>query len=105
MLVRSHAANECPLWVMRRHLVTSASCPLFPSKRTFVIALSMSAFVADMLASVAGVDAAVRLAPMTCRSENSELVDLHRRRPAQHLPGDIARHAALARGRGVLVDG
>jgi hypothetical protein len=49
--------------------------------------------------------AAVTLAPVTCRSENSELVDLHRRRPAQHLPGDIARHAALARGRGVLVDG
>jgi hypothetical protein len=59
----------------------------------------------DMLASGAGVDAAVTLAPVTCRSENSELVDLHRRRPAQHLPGDIARHAALARGRGVLVDG
>ena len=58
----------------------------------------------DMLASGAGVDAAVTLALVTCRSENSELVDLHRRRPAQ-IPGDIARHAALARGRGVLVDG
>jgi hypothetical protein len=28
---------------MSRHRVTSASCPLFPSKRTFVSALSMSA--------------------------------------------------------------
>jgi hypothetical protein len=52
----------------------------------------------DMLASGARVDAAVTLAPVTCRSENSELVDPHRRRPAQHLTGDIARHAALARG-------
>src|SRR4029079_19515639 len=28
---------------MSRHRVTSASCPLFPSKRTFISALNMSA--------------------------------------------------------------
>jgi len=39
----SLCAEESPLWVIGRHRVTSASCPLFPSKRIFVSALSMSA--------------------------------------------------------------
>ena len=29
----------CPLWVKSRHRVTSASCPLFPSKQTFINAV------------------------------------------------------------------
>ena len=33
----------CPLWVMSGHRVTSASCPLFPSKRTFISAVCTSA--------------------------------------------------------------
>ena len=37
VLEQVHRVRKCPLWV------TSASCPLFPSQRTFVIALSMSA--------------------------------------------------------------
>ena len=28
--------DKCPLWVISRHCITSASCPLFPSKRTFI---------------------------------------------------------------------
>src|SRR6478752_7949250 len=31
--------SECPLWVKSRHRVTSASCPLFHSKRTFISAV------------------------------------------------------------------
>ena len=27
---------ECPLWVMSRHRITSASCPLFLLKRTLI---------------------------------------------------------------------
>ena len=34
---------RCPLWVMSRHRVTSGSCPLFPSKRTFISAVCTSA--------------------------------------------------------------
>ena len=34
---------ECPLWVISRHRLTSASCPLFPSKRTFINAVCTSA--------------------------------------------------------------
>ena len=33
----------CPLWVMSRHRVTSASCPLFPLNRTFISAICTSA--------------------------------------------------------------
>ena len=33
----------CLLWVMSRHRATSSSCPLFPSKRTFVGAVWVSA--------------------------------------------------------------
>ena len=35
--------SKCPLWVMSRHRVTSASCPLLPSKRTFISAVCTSA--------------------------------------------------------------
>ena len=77
-----------------------------PPKADTLTTASMSALCQDRTCwhRERGEDAAVTLALVTCRSENSELVDLHRRRPAQ-IPGDIARHAALARGRGVLVDG
>ena len=37
------ALRTCPLWVMSRHRVTSASCPLFPSKRTFNCAVCTAA--------------------------------------------------------------
>ena len=33
----------CPLWVISRHRVTPASCPLYPQKRTFVSASGTSA--------------------------------------------------------------
>ena len=36
-------ACQCPLWVMSRHRATSASCPFFPSKQTFVSASGTSA--------------------------------------------------------------
>ena len=36
-------SEVCPLWVISRHRVTSASCPLFPSKRTFISAVCTSA--------------------------------------------------------------
>jgi hypothetical protein len=34
---------QCPLWVKSRHRIASASCPLFPSKRTFISAVCSSA--------------------------------------------------------------
>ena len=37
------STRECPLWVISRHRVAYASCPLFPSKQTFVSASGMSA--------------------------------------------------------------
>ena len=35
--------SVCPLWVKSSHRATSASCPLFPSKRTFISAVCTSA--------------------------------------------------------------
>ena len=44
MVVPFRAAREVsPLWVMSRHRATSASCPLFPSKRTSTSAVYTSA--------------------------------------------------------------
>src|SRR5262245_63809008 len=37
------AYTRCPLWVISRHDGPFASCLLYPQKRTFVSALSMSA--------------------------------------------------------------
>ena len=36
-------ARPCPLWVISGHRLTSASCPLFPLKRTFLSAVCTSA--------------------------------------------------------------
>ena len=38
-----HHLSLCPLWVMSRHRVTSAPCPLFPQKGTFISAVCTSA--------------------------------------------------------------
>ena len=35
--------SECPLWVISGHWGRSASCPLYPQKRTFVVVSAMSA--------------------------------------------------------------
>jgi hypothetical protein len=35
--------GECPLWVKSRHRIRSASCPLYPQKRTSLSAIGMSA--------------------------------------------------------------
>jgi hypothetical protein len=35
-ILSGQGGRECPLWVMSRHRVTFASCPFFPSKRTFI---------------------------------------------------------------------
>jgi hypothetical protein len=35
--------DRCPLWVINGHRVTSASCPLYPRKRTSFSAVAMSA--------------------------------------------------------------
>ena len=40
-VLRAH--THCPLWVMSRYRVTTASCPLFPSKRTFISTVCTSA--------------------------------------------------------------
>ena len=39
---RATRVDECPLWVMSRHRLRSASCPLFASKRTFISAVCTS---------------------------------------------------------------
>ena len=41
--MRRGALRQRPLWVISGNGVTSASCPLFPSKRTFVSASGTSA--------------------------------------------------------------
>jgi hypothetical protein len=38
--LRTVDAAKCLLRVMSRHRVTSASCPLFPSKQTFIRAVA-----------------------------------------------------------------
>jgi hypothetical protein len=38
-----YAPGQCPLWVISRHRVTSASCLLYPPKRTSLGHCSMSA--------------------------------------------------------------
>ena len=35
-LTHTATPSQCPLWVMIRHRVTSASCLFFPSKQTFL---------------------------------------------------------------------
>ena len=42
-VARVLSGEPCLLWVMSRHRVAYASCPLFPSKQTFVSASGMSA--------------------------------------------------------------
>jgi hypothetical protein len=37
------AQSECPLWVKSGHRIRSASCPLYPRKRTLLSAIAMSA--------------------------------------------------------------
>ena len=41
--IHKYAGRLPHLWVMSRHRVPSASCPFFPSKRTFVSAIDTSA--------------------------------------------------------------
>src|SRR5262249_4924676 len=36
-------ARQCPLWVKSRHRSASASCPLYPQKRTWISRAVMSA--------------------------------------------------------------
>jgi hypothetical protein len=38
-------ARQCPLWVKSGHRIRSASCPLYPQKRTLLSATGMSAFL------------------------------------------------------------
>ena len=48
--IHKYAGRLPHLWVMSRHRVTSASCPIFPSKQTFVSTSSSSAVpTADVL--------------------------------------------------------
>jgi len=38
-----HSGRPCPLWVKSGHRSMSASCPLYPRKRTFIERVGMSA--------------------------------------------------------------
>src|SRR6516165_5656945 len=95
--------GQCPLWVKSRHRSTSASCPLYPRKRTFVERVRMSALCQKrthaLQQTVSLFDHVIGALPQEQRHVEAERLSAfqidHQLELVRSLDGELARFCAL----------